>query len=377
MRRLDHLCRGTLKSRRWSRSLRKFRQKFTLVLVTFLVVGLPAQARKLKVGISGSPPFVIQENNSIQGISLDVWRQVAKDNALDYDLVPQRSPEAGIAAVDQGQLDLLVGPISITPRRLAMPGVDFTQPYYLGKSGVLLPLDSPTVFSRLKVFFGWAVISSLLVLVTVLLVVGSLIWLAERRENSEQFPKRWLPGIASGMWFAVVTLTTVGYGDKAPISRTGRGITATWMVISLIAVSSLTASLASAFTLFLSGAKETMIRSPLQLQQRRVVTLEGTSGVELAERSGMRVVKAENLDQGIDLLLSDQAEALIFERPALRFHLKQNPQLAVQLAPFTLAEETYGFVFRSGNPLRNALNVSILRLQSSGKIKSIADGLLN
>ena len=152
------------------------------------MVGLPAQARKLKVGISGSPPFVIQENNSIQGISLDVWRQVAKDNALDYELVPQRSPEAGIAAVDQDQIDLLIGPISITPRRLAMPGVDFTQPYYLGKSGVLLPLDSPTIFSRLKVFFGWAVISSMLVLISVLLVVGSLIWLAERRKNSEQFP---------------------------------------------------------------------------------------------------------------------------------------------------------------------------------------------
>ena len=62
--------------------MRKFGQNFTLVLVTLLVVGLPAQARKLKVGISGSPPFVIQKNNSIQGISLDVWRQVAKDNEL-------------------------------------------------------------------------------------------------------------------------------------------------------------------------------------------------------------------------------------------------------------------------------------------------------
>lgn len=230
--------------------MRRFRQKSAVVLVVLLLAGLPAQARKLKVGITGSPPFVIQENNSFQGISLDVWRQVAEDNELVYDLVPQSSPEAGIAAVDQGQIDVLVGPISITPRRLAMPGVDFTQPYYLAKSGVLLPLDSPTIFSRVKVFFGWAVISSILVLISVLLVVGSLIWLAERRENSEQFPKRWLPGIASGMWFAVVTLTTVGYGDKAPISRTGRGITATWMVISLIAVSSLTASLASAFTLF-------------------------------------------------------------------------------------------------------------------------------
>lgn len=357
--------------------MRRFRQQSALVLVTLLVVGLPVQARKLRVGVSGSPPFVIQENNSFQGISLDVWQQVAEDNGLVYDLVLQGSPEAGIAAVDQGQIDVLVGPISITPRRLAMPGVDFTQPYYLGKSGVLLPLDSATVFSRLKVFFGWAVISSILVLISVLMVVGSLIWLAERRNNSEQFPKRWLPGIASGMWFAVVTLTTVGYGDKAPISPTGRGITALWMVISLIAVSSLTASLASAFTLFLAGARDPMINSPLQLQQRRVATIEGTSGVELAERGSMRVLKTKNLNHGIELLLSEQAEALIFDQPAMRHHIKQNPQLAVQLAPFTLAEESYGFVFKTGNPLRNALNVSILRLQRTGEIQSIANELLN
>ena len=95
--------------------MRRFRQKSAVVLVAFLLVGLPAQARKLKVGISGSPPFVIQENNSFQGISLDVWRQVAEDNELVYDLVPQSSPEVGIAAVDQGQIDVLVGPISITP----------------------------------------------------------------------------------------------------------------------------------------------------------------------------------------------------------------------------------------------------------------------
>ena len=123
--------------------MRRFRQKSAVVLVAVLLVGLPAQARKLKVGISGSPPFVIQENNSFQGISLDVWRQVAEDNELVYDLVPQSSPEVGIAAVDQGEIDVLVGPISITPRRLAMPGVDFTQPYYLAKSGSCSPSIHP------------------------------------------------------------------------------------------------------------------------------------------------------------------------------------------------------------------------------------------
>ena len=65
--------------------------------------------------------------------------------------------------MDDCEIDVLVGPISITSGRLAMPGVDFTQPYYMGKSGVLLPMHPPSILSRVQVFFGWAVISSVLV----------------------------------------------------------------------------------------------------------------------------------------------------------------------------------------------------------------------
>ncbi|MGB0286628.1 MAG: ion channel, partial [Synechococcus sp.] len=250
-------------------------------------------------------------------------------------------------------------------------------PYYLGKSGVLLPMRPPSILSRVQVFFGWAVISSVLVLISVLLVVGSLIWLAERNRNSEQFPRDWLPGISSGMWFALVTLTTVGYGDKAPITRTGRGITGAWMVISLIAVSSLTASLASAFTLFLSGATESGISAPAQLNGRRVAVVEGTSGMELAQRGDMRIVSATNLRSAVQLLVNQQADALIFDRPAIRYHLKNNPDLALRLAPFTLSEETYGFVIKPDSPLRTPMDVSILKLQRQGKVAAIANRLLD
>ena len=346
------------RARRWS------------VVLTLACFGsaLPLQANQLKVGISGSAPFVIKNGDQLSGISLNIWRRVAEDNNLSYELVEQPSPKAGIEAVDDGEIDVLVGPISITSRRLAMPGIDFTQPYYLGKSGVLLPMRPPSILSRIQVFFGWAVISSVLVLISVLLVVGSLIWLAERNRNSEQFPRDWLPGISSGMWFALVTLTTVGYGDKAPITRTGRGITGAWMVISLIAVSSLTASLASAFTLFLSGATESGISAPAQLNGRRVAVVEGTSGMELAQRGDMRIVSATNLRSAVQLLVDQQADALIFDRPAIRYHLKNNPDLALRLAPFTLSEETYGFVIKPDSPLRTPMDVSILKLQRQGKV---------
>ena len=337
----------------------------------------PLMARTLKVGVSGSAPFVIQEEGGSSGISLQVWRRIAEDNNLSYRLIQQATPQKGILALNDGEIDLLVGPISVTPDRLNLPGVDFTQPYFIGKEGILLPLKPSTLLNRLQVFLGWAVLSSVLVLITVLLVVGSLIWLAERRSNSEQFPAQPLPGIASGMWFALVTLTTVGYGDKAPITRIGRGLTAIWMVTSLIAVSSLTASLASAFTLFLSGDTNDSITDPAQLSGQRGAVLEGTSGAELARQRNMRIVPAKTLTAAIDHVLMNRAEAVIFDRPAIRFHLKNNPELAVQLAPFTLAEQTYGFAFRTGDPLRTPLNISILKLQRSGAVEAISKRLLN
>jgi polar amino acid transport system substrate-binding protein len=337
----------------------------------------PLMARTLKVGVSGSAPFVIQEEGGSSGISLQVWRRIAEDNNLSYRLIQQATPQKGILALNDGEIDLLVGPISVTPDRLNLPGVDFTQPYFIGKEGIVLPLKPSTLLNRLQVFLGWAVLSSVLVLITVLLVVGSLIWLAERRSNSEQFPAQPLPGIASGMWFALVTLTTVGYGDKAPITRIGRGLTAIWMVTSLIAVSSLTASLASAFTLFLSGDTNNSITDPAQLSGQRAAVLEGTSGSELARQRNMRIVPAKTLTAAIDHVLMNRAEAVIFDRPAIRFHLKNNPELAVQLAPFTLAEQTYGFAFRTGDPLRTPLNISILKLQRSGAVEAISKRLLN
>ena len=337
----------------------------------------PLMARTLKVGVSGSAPFVIQEEGGSSGISLQVWRRIAEDNNLSYRLIQQATPQKGILALNDGEIDLLVGPISVTPDRLNLPGVDFTQPYFIGKEGILLPLKPSTLLNRLQVFLGWAVLSSVLVLITVLLVVGSLIWLAERRSNSEHLPAQPLPGIASGMWFALVTLTTVGYGDKAPITRIGRGLTAIWMVTSLIAVSSLTASLASAFTLFLSGDTNDSITDPAQLSGQRAAVLEGTSGAELARQRNMRIVPAKTLTAAIDHVLMDRAEAVIFDRPAIRFHLKNNPELAVHLAPFTLAEQTYGFAFRTGDPLRTPLNISILKLQRSGAVEAISKRLLD
>ena len=47
------------------------------------------------------------------------------------------------------------------------------------------------------------------------------------------------------------------------------------------------------------------------------------------------------------------------------------------ISPFTLSEETYGFVIKPDSPLRTPMDVSILKLQRQGKVEAIANRLLD
>ena len=71
-----------------------------------------------------------------------------------------------------------------------------------------------------------------------LTVVGGLIWLAERKANPDEFPGG-VAGLGNGMWFAIVTMTTVGYGDRSPKTTVGRLLSAVWMLFATISFSTL------------------------------------------------------------------------------------------------------------------------------------------
>ena len=49
----------------------------------------------------------------------------------------------------------------------------------------------------------------------------------------------------------------------------------------------------------------------------------------------------------------------------------------MRLAAFTLAEETYGFVLRTGDPLRTPIDISVLKLQRDGTLQSATRELLD
>lgn len=77
-----------------------------------------------------------------------------------------------------------------------------------------------------------------MVTVVVTLLSGIAMWLVDR----EEFPNVWL-----GLWWAVQTVTTVGYGDITPTHPVGRLIAALVMVSGIGFLTVVTATITAVF----------------------------------------------------------------------------------------------------------------------------------
>ena len=85
---------------------------------------------------------------------------------------------------------------------------------------------------------------------------GSLVFAAEQNHSESE-----ITSLGDSVWWAMVTLTTVGYGDYAPVTPLGRGVAGALMIFGIAALSITTASIATLMT-----------RSPQQ-PPRRTATL--------------------------------------------------------------------------------------------------------
>ena len=99
---------------------------------------------------------------------------------------------------------------------------------------------------RLKVFF-WATLQNQLFWIITLIMAfalgsGYLIMIFESPPAQEGFKSP-----ADGIWWAVVTMTTVGYGDRFPVTDAGRIVGVVLMFSSIILVSFFTATVSSIF----------------------------------------------------------------------------------------------------------------------------------
>jgi len=118
---------------------------------------------------------------------------------------------------------------------------------------------------------------------------GTIVFEAERPAQPQVFSK-----YSDGIWWSVVTLTTVGYGDKYPVTATGRLTACVTLLIGL--------GLFAAFISVVGGAFMTTLNERRQQQQIRL-TEETAARIHRALQRSQRAINDEEANRLIQQVL--------------------------------------------------------------------------
>jgi ABC-type amino acid transport substrate-binding protein len=272
-------------------------------------------AKRLIIGTKEAPPFSIkQPDGTWVGISIDLWTTISAKLGLEYEL-RELDLKGLLEGVRDGSLDAAVAAMTITAEREAI--LDFTHSFYSTGLGIAVPQRGRSkwleVFQRV---YSWTFLRVVAFLVLLLFFVGLLVWIFERKRNPAQFGGGLAEGAGSGFWWAAVTLTTVGYGDKAPQTFGGRFLAVIWMFTGLIIVSSFIAAMTSALTV---SQLESSVRGPEDLPRVRVGAIAGSTSADYLRERRLVYETYENLPASLQALVDDKVDALVYDAPLLRY----------------------------------------------------------
>ena len=317
--------------------------------------GLPDQKQML-VATHEAPPFAIRDpDGKWHGIAIDLWRQIADEHGYDYRFV--QSDLAGmIDGVVDGRFDASVGALTITADREAK--VDFTQPFYATGFGIAVPTADPAWYTLFSNFFTIGFLKAVLALSAVLMLVGLLFWLAERKRNPEQFAPD-ASGIGSGFWFSAVTMTTVGYGDKAPRTAAGKAIALVWMFAAILIISTFTGMIASSLT---AGRLQGAVKGADDLPGARVGSIAGSATDQWLGEEQIDFRSYPNMQAGLIALREGRLDAFVYDEPLLRYLIRTSFSGELRMLPGTFGRQDYGIALPQGSALRESIDVSLLHI---------------
>lgn len=326
----------------------------------------------LEVGVAGTQPFVFPNSNDHKGIAVDIWEDLAAKKKWNYNYRYFDKVDIALSELTKGTLDILVGPISITSSRLE--SMRFSQPFYNSSLAIVSRSDELSLWDKIKPFFSFKLILAVGLFLFILSIVGTLLWLAERKNSPDQFPVDPINGIGNGMWLAVVTMSTVGYGDKAPVTLWGRIITGTWIIVSIIFATSMVAGIASTLTLNSMGTST--VKNIEQLANAKVTTLTGSPATPFLKENKAKVIDSNSLPEAMEKLQAKEVEAVIYDRPQLLYYLKQNQDKNLYIAQAEYYKQGYGFAFPISSPLVYEVNRGLLELSEHLETQKIIEEYL-
>jgi polar amino acid transport system substrate-binding protein len=326
----------------------------------------------LNVAVYDLPPYgAMEPDGEMSGISVDLWRRVAEKLQWDYKLTPVSHIESILSGLEQGRFDAAIGAITITPEREAH--VDFSYPAHRSGVAVALPKETGPLAAVLSYWRVAADLGSLIVGILALLVLlGIIIWLIERpgllgrqaREDS-------IATLRDGLYWAVVTTTTVGYGDKTPKTHLGRFVAVVWMLGSLVLVSMFTASMISRLTA--EHLETGGIRTESDLRGKKLAAVAESSGAEYLDRLHLKYEKFDNLVEALSSLADGRSNAVVNSEGTLRYLVSTRFRENIRVPRILLAPAYMAIALPEHSRLKRPIDRALINITASPEWKAVEE----
>lgn len=323
--------------------------------------------KRMRVATKTFTPFAFEQNGQFVGFSIDLWREIAKELNVDYNIYGEKTISDLLDSVSDGYADVGMAGITITAAREER--MDFSHAFF--ESGLQILVLKETIYPWQFLFaflFSPILWSAILFLLFVIAIAAHLIWWLERKNNPQMFPEKYADGIWEGFWWAVVTVVTVGYGDKAPLGKAGRIVATIWMFTGVLLISYFTASVTSALTVQRLDNQITTIQD---LYNKSVGTVRGTTADDFLASTKAYVVLFDSIEDAYTALYDGKIKAIVYDAPVLRYYSRTDGAGRVKVVGSVFAKQSYGIALKSHSPDRKSINQAILTLKEDGTYQRI------
>ncbi len=336
-------------------------------ILFFLVAALAQQdtpgASKIMVGTVEAPPFAMQTSNGDwEGLSIELWSSIARELGIDYAFVTYDDLGQLKVDLEKSALDLSIA-MAVTASHEA--DFDLSHPFLTSGSAIAIAVAhtqhdlihfSGRLVDRFVSLEFLALISMLVILA---FVAGSLVWFFEGRHQGDDFSGRPIKGIWQGLWWAMVTMTTVGYGDKTPRTVGGRIVALVWMFTGIGLVAVFTAVVTASLTV---GELRGKVQGLQDLHGVRVGSVVLTESLDFLGRRGIAARSFKNQQDGLLAVVDGEVDAFVFNELVLKNLTRTAFPGRIKVLPEIFDQYYVSLAMPSGSALREPLNRAMLKI---------------
>lgn len=328
----------------------------------------------LKVVLQCFDPYVICNNNdSFSGFGVDLWNEVLKNSyngSYSTEFTVARSYEEYFSILQNNEASFGI-------RGLAASDLDNqlfqrTVSYHdtLVRVAILKQEQRDVVRAIRDVLSSKIIYDEIAILLLGVILMSNIVWFIEKRKNYVQFDRFYPKGAFDGMYWALTTVTTIGYSNSVPQSKIGRAIALFWMLSSYFTLVVIAGTVGALLTV---DELQTPPVHLTDLQGESVAVVKYSQGFEIARRYSSKIYPLENYYEAVELMKNNTVTFCLGEQTSLKILNETSFETILSGASFANAFFSYSIAPSVDTTFTTRINKQILL----SKLSSYYDELLD